>query len=66
MLQLCKVTKYALFGQENQQKFQKACTSLQWLQKTWHINVNFMLPGSEMVTGLMDFQFSSSKPLKHC
>ena len=33
MLQLCKVTKYALFGQQNQQKFQKACTSLQWLQK---------------------------------
>jgi len=66
MLQLCRVTKYALFGHENHQKFQKACTSLQWLQKTWYIDVNFMLPCSEMATGLVDFQFSSSKPLKRC
>ena len=33
MLQLCRVTKYALFGQQNQQKFQKVYTSLQWLWK---------------------------------
>ena len=35
-------------------------------KKTWYVDVKFMLPCSEMVTGLMDFQFSSSKPLKRC